>query len=123
MSIRHNKLGLLGGLALGLCAAAVFAQSPRPATESEARAYIFGAFLTQAAPSIMSERVTLGPELEERISLPTGADGRKVYEALMTYTDNKKIVVRAATAEERAGYALAKDLKEPLYTVEAEDIK
>jgi hypothetical protein len=126
MSIRHKKLGLWGGMLLGLLVAAAgetSAQSPRPATESEARAYIFGAFLTQAAPAIMSERVTLGPELEERISLPSGADGRKVYEALMGYTDNKKIVVRKATAEERAGYEPAKGLKDPFYTVEADDIR
>jgi len=126
MSIRHKKLGLWGGLLLGLLSAVAgvaSAQSSRPATESEARAYIFGAFLTQAAPSIMSERVTLGPELEERISLPSGADGRKVYEALMGYTDNKKIAVRRATAEERAGYEPAKGLKDPFYTVEADDIK
>jgi hypothetical protein len=125
MSIWHNKLGLLGGLLLGLSTAATptAAQTARPATEAEARAYIFGALLTQAAPTIMSAHVVLGPELEQRFSLPSGADGRKVYEALCALTDNRKLVVRKATAEERAGYDLAKDLKDPLYTVEAGDIK
>jgi hypothetical protein len=126
MSIRNNKLWLLKGLLFGLCTAFLSqtaAQTARPATEAEARAYIFGAFLTQAASAIMSERVTLGPELEERLSLPSGADGRKVYEGLVGLTDNKRLQVRKATAEERAGYAAAKDLKEPLYTLEADDIK
>src|SRR5258707_836764 len=99
MSIRHNKLGVLGGLLLGVLAATLnpaSAQTSRPATEAEARAFIFGAFLTQAAPAIMSSRVALGPELEQRLSLPSGADGRKVYEGLVALTDNKRIQVRKA---------------------------
>jgi len=122
MRTRYNKLLIVGGLLAGLWTSAL-AQTARPATETEARSYIFGAFLTQAAPSIMGERVVLGPELEERLALPSGTDGRKVYEGLMRLTDNKRIQVRKASAEERAGYAPAKGLKEPLYTVEAGDIK
>jgi hypothetical protein len=122
MRTRHNKLLLLGGLLVGLSTAAL-AQTSQPATEAQARSYIFGAFLTQAAPDIMSAHVRLGPELEERLALPSGADGHKVYEALVALTDNKRIQVRKATPEERAGYAPAKGLKEPLYTVEAGDIR
>src|SRR5712664_3047077 len=86
-----------------LTAGPAFAQQ-RAATEAEARYYIQGAFLTQAAPGIISERVTLGHELRRQLALPPGADNVKIYAALVTLTDNKQLVARKATPEEIANY-------------------
>ncbi|MEA3192188.1 MAG: OmpA-OmpF porin, family [Betaproteobacteria bacterium] len=90
---------LVGVLTSGL----VFAQG-RGATAAQARAYIYGAFLTQAAPGIMAENVKLGPELEQRLKLPAGADSGRIYEALIAITDGKALDVRGASEEEVAGY-------------------
>ncbi len=111
---------LAGALAAGQACA-----QGRGATAAQARSYIFGAFLTQAAPAILSERVKLGPELERRLALPPGADSGKIYEALMALTDNKPLNVRRTTAEEIAGYGAREsvDPAHPLYTLEAGDLK
>jgi hypothetical protein len=56
-----------GRLAIALVACAISTVAwgqGRGATAAQARAYIYGAFLTQAAPGILSDSVRLGPELE-----------------------------------------------------------
>lgn len=107
---------LVGALTSGL----VLAQG-RGATAAQARAYIYGAFLTQAAPGILAENVRLGPELEQRLKLPAGADGSKVYEALTAITDGKRLDVRRATEDEVAGYGSVPGLDAalPIYTLVA----
>jgi outer membrane protein OmpA-like peptidoglycan-associated protein len=107
-----------------LTAGPAFAQQ-RAATEAEARYYIQGAFLTQAAPGIISERVTLGHELRRQLALPPGADNVKIYAALVALTDNKQLVARKATPEEIASYPgrARIDMSHPLYTLEAGDIR
>ncbi|HYT47929.1 MAG TPA: OmpA family protein [Burkholderiales bacterium] len=107
-----------------LTAGPAFAQQ-RAATEAEARYYIQGAFLTQAAPGIISERVTIGHELRRRLALPPDADKVKIYAALVALTDNKQLVVRKATPEEIANYPgrARIDPSHPLYTLEAGDIR
>jgi len=111
---------LAGTLATGLACA-----QGRGATPAQARYYIFGAFVTQAAPGILSERVRLGPELERRLALSPGADSAKVYQALVALTDNKPLNVRRATAEEVAGYGALEgaDPAHPLFTLEAGELK
>lgn len=93
----------------------------RGATAAQARAYIYGAFLTQAAPGILAEKVRLGPELEQRLKLPAGADSGKVYEALTAITDGKRLDVRRATEDEVAGYGSVPGLDAalPIYTLVA----
>lgn len=95
-----------------------------PATEAQARYWVYGAFLTQAEPEILSERVVLGPELEQRLGIASGADRAKVYAALMALINGKPLSVRKATAEEVAKYSAEKkrDLKETLFAVEAGDV-
>ena len=107
-----------------LTAGPAFAQQ-RAATEAEARYYIQGAFLTQAAPGIISERVTLGHELRRRLGLPPAADNVKIYEALVALIDNKQLLARKATPEELANYPgrARIDRSHPLYTLEAGDIR
>ena len=111
---------LTGALAAGL----VWAQA-RGATAAQARAYIHGAFLTQAAPGILSDNVRLGPELEKRLNLPAGSDSGKIYEALVALTDGKSLDVRRATDDEVSGYGMVPglDLALPIYTLVAGDQK
>ena len=120
--VRRNVLarvasGLLGAAVVALA----HAQAPKqPTTESQARYYVYGAFLTHAVPEIMGQRVALGAELEQRLGLAPGADRLQIYDALMTYTDGKRLTVRKATAEEVAGYK--RDLKQPVFRVQAGEI-
>jgi len=97
-----------------LMAGSVFAQG-KGATPAEARSYIYGAFLTHAAPGILSERVRLGSELERRLALPAGATSAQVYDALCTLTDNRTLEVRSATREEAAGLGA----EHPVYVLDA----
>lgn len=97
----------------------------RGATAAQARSYILTAFMTQAAPAILSERVKVGAELEKRLGLPPGADSAKVYAALVALTDNKSLDVRRATPEELASYGERPGLRQdlPVYTLLAGDLK
>ena len=97
----------------------------RGATAAQARSYILTAFMTQAAPAILSERVKVGAELEKRLGLPAGADSGKVYAALVALTDNKSLDVRRATPEELASYGERPGLRQdlPTYTLLAGDLK
>ena len=112
---------LLGAAAVAFA----HAQAPEaPATESQARYWVYGAFLTHAVPEIIAERVALGPELAQRLGLPPGADRVRVYDALMSYTDGKPLRVRKATPDEIARYKpqAKRELKAPVFTVVAGEI-
>jgi outer membrane protein OmpA-like peptidoglycan-associated protein len=97
----------------------------RGATAAQARSYILTAFMTQAAPGILSERVRLGAELEQKLGLPPGTDSGKVYQALVAMTDNKSLDVRRATPEELAAYGARPGLRTdlPVYTLLVDDMK
>jgi OOP family OmpA-OmpF porin len=103
-------------------AATVWAQGRGP-TAQQARGYIYGAFLTQAAPGILAENVKLGPELEQRLKMTAGASSDKVYEALIKLTDGKKLDVRRSTDDEVFGYGAVPGLDPalPSYTLQAGD--
>ena len=113
-------------MAIALLAAALAslcqAQPAQPTNENQARYYVYGAFLTHAVPEIMGERVTLGSELEQRLGVASGTDRLRIYDALMTYTDGKRIAVRKATPEEIASYRPKRELKTPVFTVQAGEI-
>jgi hypothetical protein len=112
------------GVALLLAALVSLCQAQPPAatTENQARYYVYGAFLTHAVPEIMGEQVALGPELAQRLGLAPGADRKRIYDALMSYTDGKRLAVRRATGAELARYPARRDLKSPVFTVQAGDI-
>jgi outer membrane protein OmpA-like peptidoglycan-associated protein len=112
--IPGSFLRALAAIFFLLAAAAALAQG-KAATPAEARAYIHGAFLTHAAPSILSERVKLGAELERRLALPAGASSTQIYDALCALTDNRTLEVRSATREELAGLGA----EHPVYVLEA----
>ena len=97
----------------------------RGATAAQARSYILTAFMTQAAPAILSDRVRVGAELEQKLGLAPGADSGKVYAALVALTDNKSLDVRRATPEELASYGARPGLRTdlPVYTLLVDDMK
>jgi len=109
-------------IAVVLCAisAAVWGQGRGP-TAAQARAYIYGAFLTQAAPGILADNVRLGPELEQRLKVAVGASSEMIYQALVALTDGKPLDVRRSTDDEVAGYGSVPGLnpKLPSYTLQA----
>jgi outer membrane protein assembly factor BamE len=108
-----------------VASAAPPAKAQPPATEAQARYWVYGAFLTQAEPEILSERIALGPELEQRLGIAPGADRARVYAALMALIDGKPLSVRKATADEVARYSAEtkRELKEALFAVQAGDVK
>ena len=97
----------------------------RGATAEQARSYILSAFITQAAPAILSDRVRLGAELEQKLGLAPGSDSGKVYEALIALTDNKSLDVRRATPAELASYGARPGLRSdlPVYALLADDLR
>lgn len=101
---------------------AVSAQG-RGATAAQARAYIYGAFLTQASPGILADNVKLGPELEQRLKITVGASSEMIYQALVALTDGKKLDVRRSTEDEVAGYGNVPGLNValPVYTLQADE--
>lgn len=109
-------IALLAAALVSLCHA-----QPKPVTtENHARYYVYGAFLTHAVPEIMGARVTLGPELEQRLGVASGADRKRIYEALMSYIDKRPLTVRKATTDELATYRRA--LKQPVFHVQAGEV-
>jgi len=115
------RLSILSVVLVGTLTSGFVHAQGRGATAAQARAYIYGAFLTQAAPGILADGVKLGPELEQRLKLPGGADSGKVYEALIALTDGKALDVRRSTDDEVAGYGSVPGLSAtlPIYTLVA----
>jgi outer membrane protein OmpA-like peptidoglycan-associated protein len=58
-------------------------------SDRDARTYVLSAFITGAAPAILSQDVRVAPDLRARLGLPETADRNAVYEALFALTDGK----------------------------------
>lgn len=108
-------------LVLTLVAAPAFAQqAPTKTTEQQARSYIASAFITGAAPAIMSDKLTVSPALRQHLSLDPAADGPAVYKAMLNLTDGKPVTVRRAAADEIAqSEAPAPVSEQPIFALEA----
>lgn len=94
-------------LAAVLCTPAAWAQQAQPAepaagktTEQQARSYILSAFMTGAAPAVVSDSVKVAPALRLRLALPAEADSRAVYYSLVKLTAGKSLTVRPAKIDE-----------------------
>lgn len=98
----------------GLLAAAA-ARSQPAVTEAEAHSYIRSAFITGAAPGILSDTVVVGPELRRRLTLAPDADRGKVYDALFALADGASPKLRKPTAAEVSKH---RHLPAPLYAIE-----
>jgi hypothetical protein len=118
--MRRTTLAFLLLLAAGTATAQ---QQPAPAktNEQQARSYIVSAFMTGAAPLIISDDVVVQPELRQRLGLPADAASHTVYQALANLTVGKPLQVRPAIRDEiLKSQALAAPDK-PIFTLEAGD--
>ena len=72
-------------LAALVAASPALGQQQTPAgksTEQQARSYVVSAFMTGAAPAIVSENISVSPALRQRLGLSPDAQSRAVYDAL-----------------------------------------
>ena len=110
-------------LVAALAASPALAQqqaAPGKTTEQQARSYVASAFITGAAPVIMSEKVAVSPALRQHLSLDPAADGPAVYKAIMDVTAGKQVTVRRAAADEIAQSEAPSPVSEqPIFAVEA----
>jgi hypothetical protein len=100
-----------------------FAQQAAPAktTEQQARSYVASAFVTGAAPMVLSDGVTVSPELRQRLDLAPEADSRAVYKALVALTAGKPVQVRPAAPDEIAKAQAPAAPDKPLFALESGD--
>ena len=103
-----------------LAASPAMAQQPAAkTTEQQARSYIASAFITGAAPLILSDDVVVQPELRTKLALPADASSRTVYQALMNLTNGKAVQVRPAIRDEVLKSQVIAAPGKPVFTLEA----
>lgn len=103
-----------------LTASPAMAQQPAAkTTEQQARSYISSAFITGAAPLILSDDVVLQPELRTKLALPGDANSRTVYQALMNLTNGKAVQVRPAIRDEVLKSQVIAAPGKPVFALEA----
>ena len=95
--MRRKAAKALVVLLSALLPAASFAQA-EPVTAQAARSYVWSAFLTGAAPAILSEAVQVDPALRQRLSLPPHASRDAIYRALIALTEGRPIQVTVEPA-------------------------
>jgi hypothetical protein len=111
-------------LAAALAAGAALAQQPQPpgkTTEQQARSYVASAFMTGAAPLILSEDANVSPALRQRLGLAADANSRAVYQAIVTLTGGKAVQVRRASPEEVTMAQAPSAPEKPVFAIEAGD--
>ena len=112
-------------LALTIASGAAFAQQPQPpgkTTEQQARSYVASAFMTGAAPLIMSDDANVSPALRQRLGLAPDANSRAVYQAIVTLTGGKPVQVRRASPEELVMAQAPSAPEKPAFALEAGDV-
>ena len=109
-------------LAIFLASSIAFAQSPPgKTTEQQARSYIVSAFMTGAAPMVISEDATITPDARQRLGVSATSDTRTVYEAIVGASRGTPPSARTPTPEEVAKSGAPQDPGKPLFAVEAGD--
>src|SRR5258708_22946851 len=109
-------------LAAALAAGAALAQQPQPpgkTTEQQARSYVASAFMTGAAPLILSEDANVSPALRQRLGLAPDANSRAVYQAIVTLTGGKAVQVRRASPEEGTMAQAPSAPEKPVFAIRA----
>jgi hypothetical protein len=107
-----------------LATSQALAQQAPPAgktTEQQARSYVASAFISGAAPLVLSESVVVSPELRQRLGIATEADSRAVYQALTNLTAGKQVQVRRAEPDEVAKAQAPSAPDKPIFALEAGD--
>ena len=103
--------------AIGVAALVSGAAQAQTVTENDARSYVLSAFITGAAPAILSEDVALAPDLRERLGLAAGADRNAIYNALIALTDGKPLKVSGSLKD--VGDAITSSVDRPVLEVHA----
>ena len=105
-----------------LLASAVCAQQPPgKTTEQQARSYIVSAFMTGAAPMVISEDATITPDARQRLGVSAAADTRAVYQAIVDASRGAPPTARTPTADEVAKSNAPQEPGKPLFAVDAGD--
>ena len=107
--------------ALLASSAALAQQPPGKTTEQQARSYIVSAFMTGAAPMVISEDATITPDARQRLGVSATADTRAVYEAIVTVARGTPPSARTPTPDEVAKSNAPQEPGKPLFVVEAGD--
>ena len=106
-------------IALFAASAAMAQQPATKTTEQQARSYIASAFITGAAPLILSDDVVVQPELRTKLALPADATSRTIYQALMNLTSGKAVQVRPAIRDEILKSQVIAAPSKPVFALEA----
>lgn len=114
------KPWIVGMVLIAGCAAQAQQPAAEATPEQKARSYVASAFMTGAAPGIMSDKVALGPDLQARLGLPPGADGARIYDALIGLTQGATPKVGDATAAEAKR---SPEPSPPVFTLSAGELK
>src|SRR5213075_2807539 len=107
-------------LAAALATVPAWAQ-PAKTTEQQARSYILSAFMTGAAPTVMSDDVRVAPSLRARLGLAQEPDSRAIYNALVRFTAGKSFHVRPAKEEDMAMADAQPQPGKPLFALDVSD--
>jgi hypothetical protein len=107
-------------LAAVLAASPAMAQQPAAkTTEQQARSYIASAFITGAAPLLISDDVVVQPELRAKLALAADATSRTVYQALVKLTNGRPVQVRPAIRDEVLKSQVLAAPGKPVFALEA----
>lgn len=105
-----------------LLAPAVCAQQPPgKTTEQQARSYIVSAFMTGAAPMVISEDAVITPDARQRLGVSAAADTRAVYQAIVDASRGTPPTTRTPTPDEVAKSNAPQETGKPLFAVDAGD--
>lgn len=120
---RHWSARYIVGAMLAAGVAQIAVAQRRTPTADDAMSYVLSAFITQADPGVMAKDAGIGPELEKEFSLPAGADGARIYQALIAAMGRDAVDVRRATPEEISAYGMRRGFDpaapHPLFTLHA----
>jgi len=111
-------------VAAALATAPAWAQQPPQAkttTEQQARSYILSAFMTGAAPTLLSQDAKVPPTLRERLELSPESDSRAVYYAMARLTAGKSFRVRPARSHEMELTETQVEPGKPVFALEVGD--
>jgi hypothetical protein len=103
-----------------LAAGAAWAQTPKT-TEQQARSYILSAFMTGAAPAVLSDDVKVTETLRSRFTLTPESDSRAVYFALVRVTAGKSLTVRPAKIDELERTETQVEAGKPVFALDVSD--
>jgi hypothetical protein len=107
-------------LAAALATTTASGETPKT-TEQQARSYILSAFMTGAAPTVLSDDVNVPPALRERLALVPESDSRAVYFALVRLTAGKSLTVRPAKIDELERAETQVETGRPVFALDVSD--